>query len=112
MINDIQVSANFNLREFQCRCCGLVKLCPRLLAKLQALRDAWGRPLVVTSGYRCNPHNKTVGGAVASLHLRGLAADIAVSPGNQRHLLELALKIGFTEIIPGGGGNYVHLANK
>ena len=112
MINDIRVSANFKLIEFQCRCCGLVKLCPRLLANLQALREAWGGPIYITSGYRCHSRNRAVGGSATSLHLRGMAADIAASPKDQQRLRELALQIGFTEIIPGGGENYVHVANK
>ena len=110
MINDIQVSANFKLREFQCRCCGTVKLCPKLLAKLQAVRDAWGGPLVITSGFRCSSRNKAVGGAKASFHLLGMAADIAASKNDQQVLKEIAQKIGFSEIILGGNENYVHVA--
>ena len=111
MINDIRVSPHFKLREFQCRCCGAVKLCPKLLLKLEALRSAWGGPLIITSGYRCPLRNKAVGGAAASYHLRGMAADISASPREQQFLKEIALKIVFTEIISGGGDNYLHIAN-
>lgn len=47
---------------------------------LQPLRDALGRPIVVTSGYRAPAVNAAVGGAAQSAHMRGLAADIIV-PG-------------------------------
>ena len=43
---------------------------------LDPLREAWGAPIIVTSGYRCQRLNKAVGGASNSQHLYGQAADI------------------------------------
>ena len=43
---------------------------------LDNLRDGWGRPIIVTSGYRCKELNAAVGGARNSQHLNGQAADI------------------------------------
>ena len=43
---------------------------------LDNLRDGWGRPIIVTSGYRCKQLNAAVGGARNSQHLKGQAADI------------------------------------
>ena len=43
---------------------------------LDRLRDGWGRPIIVTSGYRCKELNTAVGGARNSQHLKGQAADI------------------------------------
>lgn len=43
---------------------------------LQPLRDAWGQPLHVNSGYRCPKLNAAVGGAATSQHIKGEAADI------------------------------------
>ncbi len=77
-INDIQISENFQLREFECRCCGSVKIDPDLLLKLQKMRDYLDAPLIITSGYRCPAHNRTVGGVSKSEHLTGRAADISL----------------------------------
>ena len=44
---------------------------------LQPLRKAWGRPLVINSGYRSPELNEAVGGVPGSQHVRGEAADIA-----------------------------------
>lgn len=44
---------------------------------LQPLRDRWGKPLTVNSGYRCPELNKEVGGVETSQHVKGEAADIA-----------------------------------
>ena len=43
---------------------------------LDRLRSEWGRPIIVTSGYRCKELNAAVGGARNSQHLKGQAADI------------------------------------
>lgn len=78
-MNNIKISDNFNLREFQCKCgCGTVKLHSELLRRLQAIRTETGRAVVINSGYRCPTHNKKVGGASNSQHLHGKAADIFI----------------------------------
>ena len=43
---------------------------------LDPVRERWGVPIYVNSGYRCPELNKLVGGAPGSYHLRGMAADI------------------------------------
>lgn len=43
---------------------------------LDPLREAYGRPIRVTSGYRCPQLNRLVGGSPNSQHMRGEAADI------------------------------------
>lgn len=80
----MKLSANFNLIEFACRCgCGgeqapeIVTSLMRVAAMLEKVRQACGgKPLHVTSGYRCAKHNAAVGGAKGSLHLTGQAADV------------------------------------
>ena len=44
---------------------------------LQPLRDAWGGPLFINSGYRCPELNKAVGGVATSQHVFGQACDVA-----------------------------------
>lgn len=45
---------------------------------LDPLREAWGKPIIVNSGYRCDALNKAVGGVAASQHRYGQAADLDV----------------------------------
>jgi uncharacterized protein YcbK (DUF882 family) len=47
-----------------------------LIVALERLRGMVGRPLRIVSGYRSVAHNKRVGGAPNSFHLRNMAADI------------------------------------
>lgn len=59
---------------------------------LQPLRDAWGKPLKVNSGYRYKALNAAVGGVPTSQHVKGEAADIAA--GDPVKLARLAVKLG------------------
>jgi uncharacterized protein YcbK (DUF882 family) len=73
------LSKNFNLREFTCKCgCGVAKAHPDLVEVLQDVRDHFGTSVRIISGYRCPKHNREVGGEVDSQHLKGKADDIVV----------------------------------
>ena len=50
---------------------------------LDILRLAWGAPVMVNSGWRCESHNARVGGSRLSRHLIGCAADIRIG-GSRR----------------------------
>ena len=63
---------------------------------LDPLREAWGAPIIVTSGYRSPKLNKAVGGSKTSQHVLGQAADIRTvsdKPENNKKLFELAKKL-------------------
>lgn len=79
------LSKNFNRSEFACKgtnCCGhSAAVHPDLVDALQTLRDRIGKPLSITSGFRCNRHNKAVGGAEQSYHTLGMAADVSCPAG-------------------------------
>ena len=72
----------FKEKEFACKCCGQLPPLARENVKalvrevLDPVRERLGMPIVVNSGYRCEKHNKDVGGVRNSQHLRGEAADI------------------------------------
>ena len=57
---------------------------------LDPLREAYGRPIRINSGYRCTKLNTLVGGTPNSQHMRGEAADIQPVVGNEADLPELA----------------------
>jgi len=43
---------------------------------LEPVRERLGKPIVVNSGFRCPIHNRAVGGATGSQHMKGEAADL------------------------------------
>ena len=46
---------------------------------LEPLREAWGGPLFINSGYRCKELNEKVGGVETSQHCKGQASDVVPS---------------------------------
>jgi len=83
------------------------------VAVLDPLREAWGRPITVNSGYRCPELNKAVGGSPKSHHQRGMAADITA--GNRvdnRRLFQLVqdLRLPFTQLIDESDFKWIHIS--
>ena len=78
------------MKEFECRCgCVMpaeVKTNIEALVHnvLDPVRDAYDKSIGVNSGFRCEKHNKAVGGVPCSQHLVGEAADIRPVQGVQR----------------------------
>ncbi len=128
------ISKDFNYREFEVSevadqkhiCNVIVSFDVRDSIKalvdevLQPLRDAWGKPLAVNSGFRCRELNEEVGGVPTSQHRKGEAADICPfgvrnGKGDIKVVTELArlavkLKLPFDQMIlyP----SFVHFSHK
>jgi len=82
---------------------------------LDPLREAYGKPIVVTSGYRCEKLNRAVGGAASSQHVKGQAADIRSvqdTPEENKKLFDLIVKLGlpFDQIINEYNYDWVHVS--
>ena len=98
----------FTKDEFRCKCCGEVRVSAWLIHLLNKLREAFGKAIIIESGYRCKKHNKEEGGSATSSHLKGVAVDIrCLDDGDRYRLIVLALQVGFTRI--GVGKNFIHL---
>jgi uncharacterized protein YcbK (DUF882 family) len=80
---------------------------------LDPLREAYGRPITINSGYRCAALNTKVGGSKTSQHMMGQAADISIGSveGNKK-LFELIQKLNlpFDQLIDEYGYKWVHVS--
>ena len=94
-----QLSKNFKLREFRCKCgCGKALVDERLVEILQQIRDHFGKSVNVNSGCRCATLNKAVGGDPNSSHMQGMAADIIVTGVKPSEVAKYAESIGVRRI--------------
>ena len=111
------LSKNFSKLEVQCPCsCGANKISSVLIEKLQKVRNIIGRPIVITSGVRCEFYNASIKASRNSSHIPdehgiGNAVDIACTNSKDRYeLVEVAQKffkrIGISE---GSYGGFIHL---
>ena len=81
---------------------------------LDPLREWYGKPIAVNSGYRCPQLNRLVGGAASSQHLKGEAADItAGSREENRKLFEyIRENLPFDQLIDEKNFSWVHVSYK
>lgn len=107
---------NFSYKELKCKCgkCGSngAEMNREFMDALQRLREKFGKPLVISSAYRCKNHpverNKTTIGA----HVMGVAVDIAILGTDAVELLQLAMQDpvfkGFG-VSQKGASRFIHL---
>lgn len=80
---------------------------------LDPLREKYGKPITVNSGYRCSELNKVLRGSNTSQHLTGQAADITVgSVQKNRQLfgLILYLDLPFDQLIDESNFKWIHVS--
>ena len=84
----------------------------RLIDYLDKVREEFGAPIRVSSGYRCLELNRAVGGSKKSQHMQGLAADLVV-PDLPRLFQTIRKMGGFDQLIweePGPHRVWVHVS--
>ena len=99
----------FTKAEFDCKHSGKNEMQPEFMAKIQLLREKYGRPIRITSGYRHWTHPvEARKGHTTGEHTRGTCADIACTSGAERYeIIRLALQLGFPRI--GIAKTFIHL---
>lgn len=102
---------NFSEREFRCTHTGACAMRPELLDVLQRIRNEFGRPMPISSGYRDPSHPIEAAKTRPGSHAMGVAADIAVSGPDALRIVELAIKHGIRRIgvHQRGTGRFIHL---
>lgn len=104
---------HFSPYEFSCQCgCGggFSDMDDKLLAMLDSARGVSEVPYQLSSAYRCEKHNKDVGGVDGSSHTKGRAVDIIAHTGFEKWRIVHGLKkAGFVRI--GISGKFIHADN-
>lgn len=116
----MESSSYFTLEEMACKCkrkCTYklpnLRVSPTLMQGLNRVREAFGKPITVTSGARCVEHNADVKGSPKSMHLLACAADIRPASGKKEDLERLyelcAEEQVFTGLGDGRKRGFVHV---
>lgn len=102
---------NFQPQEFRCKHTGRLRMDAGFMDRLQGLRRAYGRPMLITSGYRDHSHPVEAGKSAPGPHALGRACDVAVSGADALTLITLAVRHGFTGIgvQQKGSSRFIHL---
>lgn len=109
----MKISKNFSLEEFTHSDTAqrlkidntpeteqIINLCALVHHVLQPLRDHYGMPVKISSGYRCPALNKAVGGVSRSQHMRGQAADIKIPDVTPTHIADyIANHLPYDQVI-------------
>jgi zinc D-Ala-D-Ala carboxypeptidase len=85
---------NFKAEEFRCKHTGKDGMHPDFMARLQALRNEYGKGMKVTSGYRDKLHPIEAKKQTTGAHTTGRAVDIAVEGADAIRLLLWPLNTG------------------
>ena len=109
-----KLSENFKAYKFDCKCkdsCSNTFVDEKLVDYLQKIRTHFGKSVIINSAYRCEKHNKAVGGASGSYHTKGQAADIVVKGVKPAEVAKYAESIGVLGIglYESKDGNFVHI---
>ncbi len=104
----------FKREEFACHCgCGTNGIQDSFIEKLDLLRETYGKPIIVSSGYRCPKHNSAVSSTGATgPHTTGRAADILIRGAEAIKLLtRIILMNDFTGIglNQKGSARFIHV---
>lgn len=92
---------HFKKEEFTCKCgCGLNNMNEEFIFTLDEARDIAQIPFKINCGFRCEKHNKEVGGVTDSAHTKGLAVDISTPSDSVRfNIVSALLSQGFKRVL-------------
>jgi uncharacterized protein YcbK (DUF882 family) len=80
---------------------------------LNPLREKFGKPIRITSGFRSPELNKSVGGKPTSQHTKGEAVDItAIDKADNKELFELCKTLEFDQLIDESNLTWIHISYK
>ena len=103
----------FNIDNFP-KDCDIIDNIIFTMEKLDDIREQYGLPLYVSSGYRCSELNRKVGGKETSQHLKGQAADINLgsTEKNRAFFNWCQFNADFDQLIDESKYQWVHISFK
>ena len=113
------LSPHISVREYACRHCGEIPypltlddmpvMYSLLFEAFELIRNEWGKPIIINSGYRCPAHNANVGGAPYSIHTFGLALDCHAESETGVEVMARIIDMVMPELRMGTYKNFIHI---
>ena len=108
--------------EYACPCCSTLppdfsmsnpdQVFIELFEAFKEIREEWGNPIKISSGYRCPSYNEQVGGVPLSIHISGLALDLDCKDTEEVHDLVDVIQDLHPELRRGAyssAGTFIHI---
>lgn len=103
----------FSRDELMCQHCGEYYFDSEFMALLNNIREEYGKPMIVNSGYRCQEHPLERAKTSTGAHSLGKAVDIRCSGADALELIRIAMEFGIKRIGVNqkGSTRFIHLDN-
>lgn len=118
----MMITQHLSKKEYQCPCCGgypcdfdlndLLVIYDVLFSAFENIREEYGKPIPVMSGFRCNSYNSIVGGEPISAHQFGCALDMDLPDADEVYKLEDIIERLYPELRRGTyvrKGTFIHI---
>lgn len=106
-----EIACKQKSKKGMCGCGGEVLVNNAAMDAIQSFRRDVGVPVILNSAYRCKKHNENEGGAENSMHRKGRAFDVRITPQLSREAIHgAARRAGFKGI--GDYQTFVHIDNR
>lgn len=93
------MTEHFTDAELSCSCCKVCGFNSGTLARLERVRELFGKPMALSSAYRCPKHNAKVSHTgTHGPHTTGQAVDVVVAGSDALRLIKIAVDCGFTGV--------------
>lgn len=113
---DFNLSKNFTKSELTCKCgrkeCSHGFIYQTTLESAQRFRDFRASGLKINSAFRCQSHNKAVGGVSHSFHTNGHALDFQVPASENINEMATQAEMFFDVVIKYTDKNFIHCHNR
>lgn len=110
-----KINTFLGTNEVACNCqykdCNRTLISSRTANSFYLVREHYGAPIVINSGYRCQRHNADVGGVVNSYHMIGAALDIRPLESDDYNLVLYLAEKFFDVVIPYKSKGFIHVHN-
>lgn len=116
------ISPHISKAEYRCKCCGTMPPAFKgsempncyewFFEDFEDIRLEYGKPIPISSGYRCPVHNQIIGGELISAHLWGLALDLDCASIKEVEDLQLVVEAIHPELRMGiykDTGTFIHI---